>query len=348
MTRYCIILVVSLLTGCKQAPSQVITSENLTKNQAFWQQKNKIKKATTDKDVFPKKIYSIETLEKRRHRVYLRNAFCQFEAYINDVLIYRMIGNTTNGGAGINGDIPINQYLLFSGVHEIKIRMYPADNKSFFGKKGFLSTDFSYFILDLNDIVYNEKMGGREGLSIGQTEYHLGELRKPNNPPHKLEGLPIYEWRTTFEASVPFEVEGWLNSINLKEEQEEKKLKSELLLAYKELYEIIAKRDVLAYLEAVKLRENRISNAFYLTKEEQEKRNAEFINLLEDKNYEILPIAEETIVLEYQGYGKLGILSDVRDGEGIIRLRNKENPEEIVTLDFRFHRKKKGVPLSVI
>ncbi|WP_028887522.1 hypothetical protein [Tenacibaculum ovolyticum] len=349
MTRYCIILVVSLLTGCKKVPAQVITSEDLTENQFFWKQKNKIEKATTDKDVFPKKIDSLQTKEQRINRIYLRSSYCQYELFVNDVLVSRTMGEITKGGGGITGAMPINQNLMFSGVHEIKLRMYPKyPLLAFNNRGGTVSMNFYYFIDDLRNQTYNKKMGGEIGISIGESEYHKGEIRGAENPPHKIEGLPVYEWRTTFEASVPFEVEGWLNSINLKEEQEEKKLKSELLLAYKELYKIIAKRDVLAYLEAVKLRENRISNAFYLTKEEQEKRNAEFINLLEDKNYEMLPIAEETIVLEYQGYGKLGILSDVRDGEGIIRLRNKENPDEIVTLDFRFHRKKKGATLSVI
>ncbi|WP_237276254.1 hypothetical protein [Tenacibaculum ovolyticum] len=345
MNKYYIMLSISLVLACKQVPSQNIKTEDLTKNQIFWKTKQTEEMKNSQEEIFPKKIKSIETIEKRRNRVYLNSANCQYEVFVNDVLSSRFMGDIVKSG-GTTGATSINEYVLFSGVNEIKIRMYPKYGDTLFTNKGFVGIDFFYFINDLNNRVYNKKKGGEEGLSIGQSEYHLGEIRKENNPPHKLEGLPVYEWRTTFETSVPFEIEGWLKSVNLKEEQEEKKLKNELLLAYKELFKIIEKRDVSAYLEAVKLREERIKTAFYLTKEEEEKRNAEFINLLEDKNYELLPITEEAIVLEYQGYGKLAVLSDMRDGEGIIRLRNKKDEE--VTLDFRFHRKEKGDPLSVI
>ncbi|WP_028887523.1 hypothetical protein [Tenacibaculum ovolyticum] len=348
MIRYYVVLIVSLFTNCKQVPSQVVTSEDLTKNQVFWQTKQTEEKKDKEQKLFPKKTDSLNTVEYRRNRVYIHSANCQYEVFVNDVLSSRFMGDIAKSG-GTTGATPINQHVLFSGVNEIKIRMYPKYGDTTLGQRSYFKMEFFYFINDLNSRIYNKEMGGESGINIdnSDTDYE-GEPRTKYNPPHKLEGLPVYEWRTTFEASVPFEIEGWLKSVNLKEEQEEKKLKNELLLAYKELFKIIEKRDVSAYLEAVKLREERIKTAFYLTKEEEEKRNAEFINLLEDKNYELLPITEEAIVLEYQGYGKLAILSDVRDGEGIIRLRNKKDEDEEVTLDFRFHRKEKGAPLSVI
>ena len=50
----------------------------------------------------------------------------------------------------------------------------------------------------------------------------------------------------------------------------------------------------------------------------------------------------------YKTYGKLVTLLHLADGEGIIRMRNKNNPDENIYLDFLFQRKEKGGKLTVI
>ncbi|OOV19515.1 hypothetical protein [Flavobacterium sp. LM4] len=57
---------------------------------------------------------------------------------------------------------------------------------------------------------------------------------------------------------------------------------------------------------------------------------------------------EETFQLEYQAYGKIIMFLHKADGEGIIKLKNKKNPAEVIHLDFRFQRKEKGEKLTVI
>lgn len=351
MKKHILVICLGLFICCKQMPAQTITKEELTKNNAFWHIKKEQEMKNKEINLFPEKADSLQTQELRRNRIYLRSGFCQFEAYVNDVLIYRMLGDVTKGGAGITGAIPINQNLLFSGEHEIKVRIFPMYGDTVLSNKIFLGMEFYSFINDLREKVYNDKMGGKTGVNIDNTDTdYKGDPRSQYNPTHNFIGLPVYEWRTTFEASVPFEQEAWLNSVNLKEESEKEtvNIKRRLLDSYKKLHKIVSERDINAYLEAVKDREDRISTAFYFSKEEQAERTQEFIDLLTDKKYEVLPIVEETIVVEYQAYGKLGVLSDTRDGEGIIRVRNIENPDEEITLDFRFHRKQKGDSLTVI
>ncbi len=324
--------------------------KDLTKNETFCKQKHILEMQQDDENkIFPIKIESIRTKEPRRNRIYLSSSYCQYELFVNDVLISRTMGEMTKKGGGITGAVPINQNLLYSGIHEVKLRMYPKYSLPIFDNRGgTVSLDFYYFIDDLMEKVYNNKMGGQKGLSIGQSEYHLGEVREPHNPPHNIEGLAVYEWRTTFEASVAFEQEAWLNSINLKKRKDKNKLKEELLNEYKKLHSVIKKRDIETYLEIVKDRELRLRTALYLTEKEQEERKEKFVSLLKDEKYDLLPLNEDISVLEYQAYGRLIFLSNNKDGKGIIRLVNRENLNEIVTLDFRFHRKKKGGPLTVI
>ena len=86
---------------------------------------------------------------------------------------------------------------------------------------------------------------------------------------------------------------------------------------------------------------------YYTEKERKEKiKMAE--ELLNNSDYEVEPLFEETFKLEYQGYGKLVTLLHLADGEGIIRLTNKKDPNENIYLDFLFQRKEKGGKLSVI
>jgi len=70
--------------------------------------------------------------------------------------------------------------------------------------------------------------------------------------------------------------------------------------------------------------------------------------MLQNSDYELEPLFEETFHLEFQGYGKLVSILNKADKEGIIRLKNKKDPNQKVYLDFLFQRKKKGDKLSVI
>jgi hypothetical protein len=52
--------------------------------------------------------------------------------------------------------------------------------------------------------------------------------------------------------------------------------------------------------------------------------------------------------MDFQGYGKLVTFLHKADKEGVIRLKNKKNPDEVIYLDFLFQRKLKNGKLSII
>lgn len=287
---------------------------------------------------------------------------CQFEIFVDDVTLFKIMGDVTKDGAGVTGDYDINQLILTSGKHEVKVRMYPKYGKQLFGEEGYVNMEFSFFKnRDLRTMQYNNAMNGANGIHIDQSKKQWIEKWDQENQvgydgnyvpkaPDKFKGLPIYEWRSTFDAEVPFSFDGWRNSVNLKKEQDDDKkdIKLELYNEYKKIYEIIKSKDVPAYLNLVKDRENLTTATLYYKDNEKQQRQNEFVKLIQNNEYEIEPLFEETFKLEYQGYGKLGMLLHLADSEGIIRLKNKKDSNDVIYLDFRFQRKKKGDKLTII
>ncbi|MBE8725688.1 hypothetical protein [Flavobacterium hungaricum] len=351
----------SILFSCQSNLSQE-KKEKINKKEPFW----KIRNQTIDKNKstmeYPIKKDTSISNEKRSNYIYIHSADCQFEVYINDVLLTNFKGEMARKG-GITGGHITNFLLLTSGTNEIKVRMYPPYGDKVFKIGAAVGLVFQHFRDgNFKTTVYDEKMRGKDGIILdhfdkqwvgdkgeyGTTSWVEGHY-EPKTP-LPLKGLPIYEWRSTFEAQVPYDLVGWHNSVNLEKEQEDenKNIKAELIAEYKKVHEIIKNRDVQAYLKLVKEREELLEKTMYYTEKDRKEKRKMAEELLNDGDYEIEPLFEETFQLEYQGYGKLATLLHKADGEGVIRLRNKKNPDENIYLDFLFQRKEKGGKLTVI
>lgn len=360
MKKITLLLLICVFTSCKQEISQEIKNK-IAKKEIFWTSRNKLITKSTNDMEFPIKNDFLTT-EERTNRVYLRSSNCQFEVFVDDVLLFKLMGDVTQNGGGINGDYDINQLLLSSGKHEVKIRMYPKYGKQVFDKEGNVQMIFSYFKnRDLRTMNYNAEMNGHNGINIDQlTEQWIEKWDQQSQvgyegvyvakEPAPFKGLPAYEWRKTFDAEVPFSFEGWRNSVDLsKESKDEKKdINKELYDQYKLIHNIIKNKDANQYLNIVKEREELITNCLYYKDNEKKIRMDEFVKLIKSDEYELEPLYSETFKLEYQGYGKLSMLLNKTDGEGIIRLKNKKDKNDMIFLDFRFQRKKKGEKLTVI
>lgn len=358
-----ILLLASLLLtiGCKPTFSQEI-KEQIKAQESFWKNRNHMNTKNDPQKIFPI-AKNTRTINIRTNRIYLRSMKCQFEVFVNDVLLFKTMGEITKNGGGITGSYDINQLMLTSGTHEVKVRMYPMYDLQLFDQyTPYMDLTFSYFKdRDLKTTKYNKKMNGHNGIELSQSnqqwitkynEEHQEEYDGDYEPktPINFEGLPMYEWRSTFDAEVDFDLVGWRESVNLKKENkdQEDKLKNKLIQAYKNIHQLIKNKDIKGYLALVKEREELITTSLHYKENEKPLREQEFTKLLESNEYEVEPLFEEVIQLEFQAYGKLVMLLHKADGEGIIRLRNKKDPKDRIYLDFRFQRKKKNEPLSVI
>ncbi|HCN49200.1 MAG TPA: hypothetical protein DIT10_08905 [Chryseobacterium sp.] len=349
-----------MLASCNKGISQETISE-VKKNENFWKQREKMITDNEKDNEFPIKKDRLVN-EKRVNSIDIHSQSLQFEVYIDDVLLYNFKGEASQHQGGAIGAHEINPLLLTSGTHEVKVRMYPALGQNIFGDAGGLNLIFFHYPYpNLKQVTYNAAMNGEEGIFLDQQKEYWaaekGEYGKPGyaeahyepKEPLKLKGLPMYEWRSTFEADVPFDLVGWRNSVNLKKEyQENKNLNNEVIAEYKKIYEIIKSRDKDKFLQLIKEREDLTAETLYYGANEKNARSNEFVKMLQNNDYELEPLFEETFHLEFQGYGKLVSILNKADKEGIIRLKSKKNPNEKVYLDFLFQRKKKGDKLSVI
>ena len=355
-----LISTITLLISCQKTISQE-TTEQIKKNETFWKNRNiMITKNEIDREYPIKKDAVIS--DKRSNAIYIHSSGVQFEVLIDDVLLYNFKGEASMHQGGAMGLHEINPLMLSSGIHEVKVRIYPEYGKKVFGEGGSMLLTFQYYPYNnLKEVTYNLSANGSSGISLDQEseywkdeegDYRLGTYIKGHYEPKeplKLKGLPMYEWRSNFEAEVPFDLIGWRNSINLKKEnQETKSLQKELLLEYKNIYEIIKNKEIDKFLGIIKEREAIVSQTLYYGTKENKLRDEEFVKLLQNNDYEIEPIFEESLHMDFQGYGKLVTFLHKADKEGVIRLKNKKNPDEVIYLDFLFQRKLKNGKLSII
>ncbi|PKH49672.1 hypothetical protein CXF68_02725 [Tenacibaculum sp. Bg11-29] len=56
-------------------------------------------------------------------------------------------------------------------------------------------------------------------------------------------GLPYYEYTFTFNATIPYEIEGWTNAIDLRK-LDQKKLESAVIYEYKKIQKLYKNNEV--------------------------------------------------------------------------------------------------------
>lgn len=256
---------------------------------------------------------------------------CQFEILVDDVPVCNGVAQNKNHGT-VAIDISINNVLLKSGKHEILLKLYPIFGKTELGE--FCYGDLKLWYWNAENHVDD---------SIDLLTIRTPQLTGEKNP---ISSLSYYELKTVSDFVIPYSTDGWTNSINLKDEMEiGNDLKNEIQNTYDKIREIIKKHDTIAFSALIKEREKLLGTAFYSTLQEQTNDLEEFLEIINNPDYEVEPYQQKA-KLYFYGYGKL-ITILTPEKEGIIKLVNKKLDKNI-TLDFYFHRKKAGEKLSVI
>lgn len=252
---------------------------------------------------------------------------CLYNIYVDDILINNGIANEQNHGI-VSIDASINHVLLKSGKHNIKMEMFPIPGEKALGEYTYGDLKIWYWNVDRNE---------DDGISVLS-------MRTPENNFVKL--LPYFELKSDINLVIPFSIEGWTNSLNLKEEMENgNNLKQEIQSAYDNIYNIIENRDAHGFSKLIKEREELLGIAFYSTSQERKDNLNEFLEIIGNPDYELQPYPQKA-ELRFFASGKLVTLSSPLR-ESVIELINKKT-EKIISLDFYFHRKKKGSKLEVI
>ncbi|WP_426327069.1 hypothetical protein [Pedobacter sp. R-06] len=231
---------------------------------------------------------------------------CLFEIRINDYPVIHM-----NVEGQVASNIPINYAILKSGTQSISLTILPNIGDLELHNKS--EVKFNIKLFDVaNDFVFNQQFGDYQSDPVGEKK------------------LPIIKYMNSFQADVPYNLDVWQKGRNLKDIDDcRKKLES----TYNKIIKIIQDGEYNKYRQLISKRENNMSTAMYLSKEESEGRINELIHDF-NSGFKVRPISKENLMVLYAN-NKVAVLKKL-NGESALYLENEETQEELM-LDISFY-----------
>ncbi|QCE43116.1 hypothetical protein [Psychroserpens sp. NJDZ02] len=293
--------------------------------------------------------------EEQHYGVRIKSANCNFEILINDKKVFFV--NRNKIGSVINGAYaPINYGLLKSGNQKITIRILPAVQNR--------QTEIKYPTLqnaqlDI-EIVADDFMDGE---STG--EYSIFEWESPKEikfiesegiemPYFTQPDLPVFEHRDSFIAEIPFDIDGWNNSVNLitNDKEELKELTEEAVTIFKELHKNFQEKNLDKIANLVYQKEKRVAQQLYFKESDCRENWDYYTEDYKSDNFTMVPL--ENFKLVFFGNGKMIGLElngpkfqwDSALYSKYIEKGNKGYSKTFYR--FLLHRPKPGAPLEVI
>ena len=219
---------------------------------------------------------------------------CYFELYINGIMVFKHYRNVGLSNHAVN----INQNILKSGPQQITIKLYPLGEID--GK--------NYNTIDPNDsfrlkIFSRDKNKPYKAFDYDFLKEH--EVKIPTS-------VPYFEETITFNAEVPYELEGWSNSQNLKK-MDQNVLEKEVLDFYKKYDDVIYNKDEQTWVDLIKNRElDYFRSVFYNDKksEEYKERIDSFLEIFDNDYKKRYPLDKYEIL--FSDNGKIVTLKSVQ------------------------------------
>ncbi|WP_148639422.1 hypothetical protein [Aquimarina longa] len=218
---------------------------------------------------------------------------CFYEIYINGILIFEHYENV----GLMNHATPINSRILQSGIQKVTIKLFPL------GK----INNKEYTTIDADDsfrlkIFKRDKKQPYEAGAYDIVKEHYAPL---------TDGLPYYEETFTFEAEVPYQLNGWSESQVLID-MDPKELEQEILDFYKEYDDIIQNQDEKKWVDMATTRElEYLKSAHYNDSKNSGIRSRinHFINVIDSDFIEPFPMDKYKII--FGGDGKVVTLKSI-------------------------------------
>ncbi len=243
-----------------------------------------------------------------------------YETYVNDMPVEK---DYEKGST--NTEIPVNDFILKSGVQFVKIVLLPEKGKSEVDKSGidYVNVKIYQYPHGLSNMSSEDK--------VLIKEFNLSEFRES----------PVISKEIQFEARVHYEVKGWSESADLSKENLNV-LKDEVLDKYSEIKQTLNEGDTIGLLKKYQKRNEEIYTSFY----------NDIISITEDKkwmNERILKskgkmIPFENLKVVFYAKGKIVSLENLNHESPLIA--NIDDKEEVYNI--LLHRPKSGSPLEVI
>lgn len=242
------------------------------------------------------------------------------EVYLNDMPLIK----DYNKGSS-NFEIPLNDFILKSGIQNLRIVLLPEEGRTIVDKSG----------IDYVDVkIYKYSNGLSEMNPEKRTLIKSINLKE-------FKEIPIVIKEVEFNVIVPYELLGWTKSVDLSKENQEV-LKNEVVTKYEELRAILNNGNYEGFLKENKKRDSEVDNCFYNDLGAQNE-DEEFLkdrisksknNMLELKEYKLVFYGNKKLIALENKRGKSSLCGD--------------NGKTIFTYFILLHRPKSGSPLEVI
>lgn len=267
--------------------------------------------------------------KKPLYSIYPR-IYCSGTILVNDVPVVDWYGNETKEG-GYGGDTMINQAILQSGKYQVVSKMFPRKGNIQLTEEELLSVNF--FCAE------------KDNWKSSRVEFYP-KIESPWDGLSENINYPFYEIITEIEVNVPFKIEGWQNSIDLRD-VDEKKLFEEVFTYYLKVYSILKEHNLSKYLDISQEKMKLQEDALYF----DEARKSNFLNSasqLFSQNLEINEMKPENLKMEILGHGKLVRLMN-NDGSQPLQFISPNLEEQSnVEMEIKLHMRSKGKGLKII
>jgi hypothetical protein len=250
---------------------------------------------------------------------------CGYEILINGVPLHRYLLS----GSVNEQRIPINDHILTSGKQEIMIRLFPPQ----LSDQRWSSTlvDASKFKIKVIHHAHDDSTKNYKQV------FEFNTSNKPGTEKFLGSGQKVFEFKGSFDAEVPYELEGWHNSKDLSKENQDELLK-EAVTAYNNFRNILIKKEVNAYASLMYDKEVELAKAFYwATPADSKERWDEMSSTVREKR-DILPLKDFKMVL-YAGGKVLALQPTSEMYKDYLSAIHAQTQDDDIQVSFLLHKK---------
>lgn len=180
-----ILLFINLVSSCQKKPLNIMENSEIT-------EKNIVTKLASNI-----KHYDYEPL----YQLMITSNWCSSEILVNDMIVYKNFQKPLAGPT-----IDINNYIFKSGIQKVTLRLYPVGQYQDENIDAFIAeTGMSISVIEFNT---------RTEKDTEIVKYITPKKEGRNNPFEGI-GKIYYEATFNFNATIPYEVEGFENAQDL-------------------------------------------------------------------------------------------------------------------------------------
>ena len=246
---------------------------------------------------------------------------CSIEFSVNGVPNYNHF-EESNTASTATIEWPINLFIIQNGMQHFELKVMPLKNETFIIEKAFVKIKI-FKAEAIIEYVPQE-------LISEEIEITFMDKKK----------LPFFLFKNSFQAELPFKVDGWQNSLDLSKENKDS-LYKEIITWNEKILNIYKTANNEEYIRVFKIRDSEVSKLMYFP----ENSGGDFHPKFKD----LISLPNNLYILELYADGKLASVRMPFELPGFRYDPKIINDEAMgFSLNVYFYRREKGLPLEII